>query len=146
MKTKQISVFMENRPNALAEFCHVLRKENISMRAMCLADTKDFGILRLIVDDAYKTANILKDEGFICSLTNVLTVEVEDQPGALTNILDILGGKGINIEYSYAFLSKTKGKAYIVLRVSNTDEAIKLLECTEVSIIEQEDFKDVFGG
>ena len=146
MKTKQISVFMENRPNALAEFCHVLRQENISMRAMCLADTKDFGVLRLIVDDAYKTANILKDQGFVCSLTNVLTVEVDDKPGALTHILDILAEKNVNIEYSYAFLSKTKGKAYIVLRVSDTDAAIKLLESTEVAIIEQEDFNEVFGN
>ncbi len=145
MKTKQISVFMENRPNALASFCHVLEKHNINMRAMCLADTKDFGILRIIVDDAYNTLTTLKDEGFVCSLTDVLTVEVEDKAGALVHVLDILGNSGINVEYSYAFLSKSEDKAYIILRVADTDKAIQVLDGTDVSLVEQDEFEAIFN-
>ena len=144
MKTKQISVFMENRPNALASFCHVLEENNINMRAMCLADTKDFGVLRIIVDDAYNTFTTLKDQGFVCALTDVLTIEVEDSAGALVHVLDILGDSGINVEYSYAFLSKTKGKAYIIIRVADTDKAIQALDGTDVSLIGQDDFKAIF--
>lgn len=144
MKTKQISVFLENRPNALADFCHVLEKENISMRAMCLADTKDFGILRLIVDDAFKTINILKDDGYVCSLTNVLTVEVDDRPGALVHVLDILGSNGINVEYSYAFLAKAENKAYLVLRVADTDRAVSIIGNSDITLIGQDELKTLF--
>ena len=145
MAVKQISVFMENRPNALASFCHVLEKHKINMRAMCLADTKDFGILRIIVDDAYNTLTTLKDEGFVCSLTDVLTVEVEDKAGALVHVLDILGNSGINVEYSYAFLSKSEDKAYIILRVADTDKAIQVLDGTDVSLVEQDEFEAIFN-
>ena len=81
MTTKQISVFLENRPGTLAEFCKVLQKNNIDMRAMCVADAMDFGIARVIVDNVYDTVTVLKDEGYVCQITKVLTVEMEDRPG-----------------------------------------------------------------
>ena len=87
MATQQISVFLENKPGTLAEFCKVLEKNNIDMRAMCVADAMDFGIVRVIVDDVYSTVTILKDEGYVCQITKVLTVEMEDKPGALGKIL-----------------------------------------------------------
>ena len=83
MTTKQISVFLENKPGTLAEFCKVLQKNNIDMRAMCVADAMDFGIARVIVDNVYDTVTVLKDEGYVCQITKVLTVEMEDRPGAL---------------------------------------------------------------
>ena len=86
MTVKQISVFLENKPNQLAEFVKVLNENRIDMRAMSVADTKDFGILRVIVDDTYKTACVLKDAGYICSITPVLAVEIPDEPGGLTRL------------------------------------------------------------
>ena len=91
MTTKQISVFLENKPGTLAEFCKVLQKNNIDMRALCVADAMDFGIARVIVDDVYDTVTVLKDEGYICQITKVLTVEMKDEPGALSDILAIQG-------------------------------------------------------
>ena len=100
MTTKQISVFLENRPGTLAEFCKVLQKNNIDMRAMCVADAMDFGIARVIVDNVYDTVTVLKDEGYVCQITKVLTVEMEDRPGALSEILALLGEQNINLEYT----------------------------------------------
>ena len=100
MTTKQISVFLENRPGTLAEFCKVLQKNNIDMRAMCVADAMDFGIARVIVDNVYETVTVLKDEGYVCQITKVLTVEMEDRPGALSDILALLGEQNINLEYT----------------------------------------------
>ena len=100
MTTKQISVFLENRPGTLAEFCKVLQKNNIDMRAMCVADAMDFGIARVIVDNVYDTVTVLKDEGYVCQITKVLTVEMEDRPGALPEILALLGDQNIILEYT----------------------------------------------
>ena len=118
MTTKQISVFLENRPGTLAEFCKVLQKNNIDMRAMCVADAMDFGIARVIVDNVYETVTVLKDEGYVCQITKVLTVEMEDRPGALSDILALLGEQNINLEYTYAFLTREKDKAYLVIKVA----------------------------
>ena len=126
MTTQQISVFLENRPGTLAEFCKVLQKNNIDMRAMCVADAMDFGIARVIVDNVYDTVTVLKDEGYICQITKVLTVEMEDKPGALSDILALLGEKNINLEYTYAFLTREKDKAYLVIKVADNAAAAAL--------------------
>ena len=96
--TQQISVFLENRPGTLAELTGVLCAHNVDMRAMCVADAMDFGIARIIVDDVYNTMTVLKDAGYICQITKVITVEMADEPGALAKILDLLGKEGINLE------------------------------------------------
>ncbi|MEA5002293.1 MAG: acetolactate synthase, partial [Christensenella sp.] len=102
MTVKQISVFLENNAGQLAELTKVLDQNGIDMRALSVAETRDFGILRLIVDDSYKTATVLKDAGYICSITPVLAVAIPDEPGGLHKVLTILGDNKINLEYTYA--------------------------------------------
>ena len=144
MTTKQISVFLENRPGTLAEFCRVLQTNNIDMRAMCMADAQDFGIIRIIVDDVYNTMTILKDEGYVAQITKVLTIELEDKPGALVGILDCLEEAGVNLEYSYAFTSKKKDKAYIILKASDNEKAVAALSKSGIRPICQDELQELF--
>ena len=127
MTVKQISVFLENKPNQLAEFVKVLNENRIDMRAMSVADTKDFGIRRVIVDDTYKTACVLKDAGYICSITPVLAVEIPDEPGGLTRLLTLLGDNGVNLEYTYAFITRRRDTACMIFRVEDNEKAIEVL-------------------
>lgn len=143
MTVKQISVFVENTAGKLAEFTRVLCKYNINMRALSLADTRDFGILRLIVDDSYKTACVLKDEGYVFSITKVLAVAVPDEPGSLNRILTILGDNGINIEYTYAFNHKSQGMAYMIFRVEDNEKAIEVLNREGVTVIDQDHLHEI---
>ncbi len=117
MSVKQISVFLENRPGALCELTKVLADSHIDMRAFSLAEASDFGIARIIVDEIYKTTTVLRDAGFVHSISPVLAVALSDTPGGLNEILSILSGEGVNVEYMYAFLGNTPGKAYMVFRV-----------------------------
>ena len=127
MTVKQISVFLENRPGALAEFTRILEKSNMNLRALSLAESEDFGIVRVIVDDPFETIRILKDEGYVCSITKVIAVEIQDKPGALVRMLNILGDNQVNLEYSYAFLAKKANSAFMILRVEDNEKAIKVL-------------------
>lgn len=127
MTIKQISVFLENKPGRLAAITKILEKNKINMRALSLAETEDFGILRVITDDPYKTSCVLRDEGYICKITPVLAAAVPDEPGALVRLLDLLGGSGINLDYTYAFTSRKKDTAYMILRVDDIDKAKKVL-------------------
>jgi len=145
MTTKQISVFLENRPGSLAEFCKVLQKHNIDMRAMCVADAMDFGILRIIVDDCYEAVTQLKDEGYVCQITKVLTIEIDDKPGALVDILNALGDAGVNLEYTYAFLSRENGKACLILKVADNEKAAEVLSSRGVRVVCQDELHKLFG-
>ena len=145
MNIKQISVFLENKPGTLAEFCKVLQKNNIDMRALCVADAMDFGIARVIVDDVYDTVTVLKDEGYVCQITKVLTVEMKDEPGALSDILAILGEQNINLEYTYAFLTRQRDKAYLVIKVADNKAAADLLTKHGVKVICQDELESIFG-
>ena len=136
---------MENRPGSLAELCKVLEAENISMRAMCLAEAEDFGICRIIVDDALTAATALRDHGYVCKLTKVLTVEIDDKPGALLGVLNRLADMDINLEYSYAFLSKKSEKAYLVIRVLNPEKAVEKLQNSPIRLICQDELPELFG-
>ncbi|MBC8610487.1 ACT domain-containing protein [Massiliimalia timonensis] len=127
MTVKQISVFVENKPGQLAEFTKLLRQHNIDMRALSIAETPDFGILRVIVDDSYKTACILKDAEYIFSITPVLAVPIEDEAGGLDKILTILAENGINLEYTYAFITRNKDLAYMIFRVTDNEKAMEVL-------------------
>ena len=124
---KQISVFVENKPGRLASVTEVLYKRGINLRAFTIAEAGDFGIIRMVVDKTEEAYKALKDAGFTVTLTDVLGVEVKDEPGGLYRIAKALGDEGINIEYVYAF---TFGgdKALIILRVDDTDKAIEVLE------------------
>ena len=144
MTTKQISVFLENRPGALGAFTKLLDESKIDMRAMCLADAQDFGILRLIVDDVYNTMTVLKDAGYVAQITKVLTIELEDKPGSLVKILDCLASQGVNVEYTYAFLSRVKDRAYLVIKTADNDKAVDLLKAAGITPVCQEDLARVF--
>lgn len=138
MTVQQISVFLENKPGGLAEFAKVLSDSNINMRAMCIAETPDFGILRIIVDDVYNTMCTMKEAGYICSATKVLAVEIPDKPGSLLNTLTVLGESGINLEYSYAFTTSKKDVAYMILRVNDNEKAAEALTKSGVKLVDQE--------
>lgn len=139
MTVQQISVFLENRPGGLAEFTKVLSENNIDMRAMCIAETPDFGILRIIVDDVYNTMCTIKESGYICSVTKVLAVEIPDKPGSLLNTLTILGENKINLEYSYAFTTRKKDVAYMILRVNDNEKAAEVLTGNGIKLVDQDE-------
>ena len=144
MSVKQISVFLENRPGALAEFTRILEKSNIDLRALSLAESEDFGIVRVIVDDPYTTIQILKEEGYVRSVTKVIAVEIKDKPGALVKMLNALGDNNVNLEYSYAFLAKKANSAFMILRVADNEKAIKVLTQNGIRPICHEDMESMF--
>lgn len=146
MTVKQISVFVENKPGQLAEFTRLLEKNKIDMRALSIADTEDFGILRIIVDDPYKTVCILKEANYVCSVTPVLAVEISDRPGSLGKVLDVLGENGVNLEYTYAFITRKKDSAYMIFRVTDNDKAIEVLNKNTISPICQDELAQLFEG
>ncbi|MFP5239341.1 MAG: ACT domain-containing protein [Acidobacteriota bacterium] len=135
MKVEQISIFLENRAGRLEEVTRILAENKISIRALSLADTSDFGILRLIVSDHEKAKKALKENGFTVGRTSVVAVEVDDQPGGLNAILQILSGGGVNVEYMYAFVQQSSKTAIIVFRFDKTDQAIELLQQKGLHII-----------
>ncbi len=128
MKIKQISVFVENKSGRLAEITEIIAENDINIKALSIADTSDFGILRIIVDCAEKTEKILRYAGLTVSMNTVIAVKIHDKPGGLSSALKFLSEKGFTVEYIYAFLSKNDKEAYVVLRVDREDEAIKALE------------------
>lgn len=137
MKIKQISVFLENKSGRLAELTQVLGEAGINIRALSIADTSDFGILRLIVNKPKEALDVLKNEGFTVSITDVIAVQVNDQPGGLGYVLKLLQDDGVNIEYLYAFVQKSANDALVVFRVEQIDEAIKLLIENNVTLVEE---------
>ena len=143
MTVKQISVFVENKPGQLAELTDVLNKNKIDMRALSIAETPDFGIVRLIVDDAYETACVLKKADYICSITPVLAVEIPDVPGGLSNVLQIMKKHKINLEYTYAFIARKKDFAYMVFRVDDNKAAIDILVKNKIKLLCPEDLQNI---
>jgi hypothetical protein len=138
MKVEQISIFIENKSGRLAEITRILGDAGINIRALSLADTSDFGILRLIVNDVEKAKQILKDKGFTVSKTEVVAVEVPDRPGGLSAILQSLDAQKINVEYMYAFVERCGGNAVIIFRFDETDQAIGVLKSCNFNILEGE--------
>ncbi len=128
MRVEQIAVFMENKSGKLAEITSILAENNINIRALSVADTADFGILRLIVDDVEKAKKVLKSEGFTVGITNVLAVEVPDKTGGLASVLKAINNEGLNVEYMYAFVNKTGENAVLIFRFEDMDKAIDSLQ------------------
>jgi hypothetical protein len=135
MKVEQISIFLENKSGRLAEVTAALAGAGINIRALSLADTADFGILRLIVNDTEKAKQVLKENGFTVGKTEVLAVQVPDKPGGLAGILQLLKEEGINVEYMYAFVEKSGENAVIIFRFDNIDRAIEALTKAGVRIL-----------
>ena len=127
MQVRQISVFMENRAGRLREITGILAKAKINLRAMTLADTSDFGILRLIVDNPNKAVEILRKEGFTLRENTVIACVIADKPGGLADILNVLADKNISVEYMYGFLGKHEHEAVMIIRVEQTETAIETL-------------------
>ena len=135
---EQISVFLENKAGRLEEVTRILAEANINIRALSLADTSDFGILRLIVNDNNKAKEELKKAGFTVAKTEVAAVEVSDQPGGLHHILRILKKANVNVEYMYAFVQQNGANAVLIFRFNNLDEALRILKDNNVRVIEGE--------
>ena len=138
MKVEQISIFIENKSGRLAEITRILGDAGINIRALSLADTSDFGILRLIVNDVDTAKAVLKDNGFTVSKTEVVAVEVPDRPGGLSSLLQMLDADQINVEYMYAFVERCGGNAVIIFRFDETDKAIGTLRDSGFTILKGE--------
>ncbi len=128
MAIKQLTVFVENKQGALVSITDILAQNNVNIRALSIAETNDFGILRLIVNDEATAEKTLSDNGYLIKVTEVVGVKIGDAPGKLTAALDVLDRAGINMEYLYAFMARTEKHAYVVLRVEDNEIAEAALE------------------
>jgi hypothetical protein len=139
MAIKQLTVFVENKQGTLVSITETLSKHNINLRALSIAETQDFGILRLIVNDEETAEKILKEEGYLIKITEVVGVKIGDAPGKLSKALKVLDENGINMEYLYAFMSRTEKHAYVVIRVENNVAAETVLTEAGFRLITQAD-------
>ena len=140
MIIKQISIFVENKKGRLAEITETLSKAGANIRALSIADTTDFGILRLIVDKPEEAALALKEAGITVSITNVIAVGINDVPGAFAVPMRVLADAGIDVEYMYAFITRKSEKAYVILRVADNDAAAKVLMDKGIELLDEEGF------
>ena len=139
MHIMQISVFLENKSGRLARVTETLAKNNINIRALSIADTSDFGILRLIVNEPQKALQVLKEDGFTVSATEVVAVAVPDRPGGLAAMLKVFNENSINLEYLYAFMGNNTNKAITVCRVEKPDKAIAALNAAGILVVSEEE-------
>jgi hypothetical protein len=135
VKLQQLSLFLENKPGQTVQPCKLLACAGVNIRTLCLADTQEFGILRLIVSDWQKGMEVLGDAGYVVNVTEVVAVEVQDRPGGLAEVLDLFEKTDINIEYMYAFTFGRDGKAVLIFRFDNPDAAIGLLQTTGINVV-----------
>ena len=142
MNIKQLSLFVENKPGALNAICQVLSKNNISIRTLSLADTQQFGILRLLVKEWELARDVLSAAGFLVKITDVVALPVADCPGGLAAILDVLDLNKISVEYMYAFISKSVDTAYVILRVEDNERAAQVLQESGVKLVSED---EVYG-
>lgn len=136
MKISQLSIFLENRSGRLARITTALGNAGINIRATSLADTSDFGILRLIVSDTEKALKVLKDQGFTVLISEVVAVAVPDTPGALGNVLSIMEHGGLDVEYMYVFVEKDRGQAIVIFRFDDIEKAIDILLENGIAVLE----------
>lgn len=137
MAIQQISVFVENKPGRLADITAFLAQGGISIRAFSIADTTDFGILRLIVSDTEKAAQVLKSAGVAVSITEVVGISIPDVTGSFANVVKVLADAGENVEYAYAFLTPEAGHAYVIVRVNDNAKASAVLQEHGITVIEE---------
>ena len=139
MAIKQLTVFVQNRKGTIVAVTDVLAKNNINMRALSIAETEDFGILRLIVNDEKTAEKVLEEQGYLIKVVDVVGVKIGDEPGKLTEALNVLDKADINVEYLYAFMTRTEKHAYVVLRVENNDDAEAALSDAGFKLITEAD-------
>ena len=136
---KQLTVFVENKQGTLVDITDTLASNGVNLRALSIADTQDFGLLRLIVNDNDTAAAVLQDKGYILKITDVIGVKIGDQPGKLSKALAVLAEEGVNVEYLYAFMARTERHAYVVLRPTDNEIAEKALESAGFHLITDAD-------
>ena len=139
MAIKQLTVFVENKQGTIVSVTDILSKQNINLRALSIAETQDFGILRLIVNDETAAEKVLKEEGYLIKTTDVVGVKIGDAPGKLSGALKVLNDNQINVEYLYAFMARTEKHAYVVLRVEDNAAAEAALTGAGYHLITQSD-------
>jgi len=139
MKLKQISVFLENKKGRLKKAINVLSQANINIRALAIADTSEFGILRLIVPDPEQAKQVLEENKFVVKVNEVIGVEVADEPGGLDSILGLLHDADLNVEYIYAFVEKKSDQAIVVMRTENIEEGLKALKKGDANVLSSEE-------
>ncbi|MBO5649278.1 MAG: ACT domain-containing protein [Clostridia bacterium] len=141
MAIRQLTVFVENKRGTIVSVTDTLSRHNVNIRALSIAETEDFGILRLIVNDEATAVKTLEDEGYLIKITEVVGVKIGDAPGKLTAALKVLDDANVNIEYLYAFMARTEKHAYVVLRVENNAEAEAILENAGFHLITNADIE-----
>jgi hypothetical protein len=134
MTIDQLSVFVENKPGKLVEVIETVGAAGLDLRAMSIADTADFGVLRLIVDQPEAARKTLTDAGYVVKINPVLPVAIDDTPGSLGRVLRVLSDGGVNVEYIYAFVAHGKDRAYVILRVEDNDAAVRVLKSAGVAL------------
>ena len=139
MAIKQLTVFIQNKKGTVVSVTDILSKNNINLRALSIAETQDFGILRLIVSDYKAAEKVLAENGYLIKVIDVVGVKIGDEPGKLTSALDVLDKADINVEYLYAFMARTEKHAYVVLRVENNDVAESVLTDAGFKMITEAD-------
>jgi hypothetical protein len=144
MLVKQVSIFVENKEGKIAQVLGILSKENINISALSLADTTNFGILRLIVDDPKKAKNILQGQDIIVKVNEVLTVGINDKPGGLAYVLDVLAKANVAIEYMYAFTGHNKEYATVVFKTNDIDKAYDCLKIKDIPLISAEEINQIW--
>jgi len=142
MTVEQLSVFVENKPGKLVEALEALADAEVDLRALSLADTSDFGILRVIVDKPEKALEVLNNAGFLVKSNNVLAVVIGDKPGGLAYVVRILSEAGVDIEYTYAFVAHSRDHAYVIIRVDNNEAAVKILTKNDITLLTA---KEMYG-
>jgi hypothetical protein len=141
MRIKQISVFLENRQGRLYDVCSLLGANDINIRALTIAETESFGVLRIVVDKSDAAIRLLRDNQFVANFTDVIAIEVPDQPGGLASILKVLAENDVNIEYMYGFVEKFSDKALLVMRFEDTDFAQHILAKHNVRVVAKKDIE-----
>jgi hypothetical protein len=137
MKIKQISVFLENNAGRLGEVTQTLAQGGVNIRAISIADTADFGILRLIVDKEAEAQKVLNEAGFTTRETSVAAVEIDDVPGSLAKVMELFRKSNVNIEYLYASLKSTPGKAGVIFKLEDIEKGIEIIEAQGLAMIER---------
>ncbi len=143
MAVKQISIFVENKEGRIKKAIDTLAKQNINIRALSIADTTKYGILRLIVSDNKKAIEALENDGFIVKENEVIVLSIPDEPNGLNSTLAIFDEKDINLEYLYAFVSSKTDEAIVAMRLENMDKAIEALKNSDVKILDEKDIKNL---
>ncbi len=143
MKIKQISIFLENRKGRLYDVCALLGKNDINIRALNVAETEAFGILRIVVNKPDAAVKALKDAGIVAKITDVVAIEVDDRPGGLTDILKVLADEDVNIEYMYGFVEKSSDRALMVFRFDDVDKAVNILKKHSIKIVTEQGVREL---